>query len=675
MYFYILEMQESCLPMRKVIALFFIFLFAGYTSDAQRKKIDSLLKVVGALPDSSKMNGYYNLALKYINISLDSAMMFSSMSLELAKKQDNKKLQAKCYSLLGVAEKNRGNFEKAIAYHLQSLALNESRKDLKDVAITYNDLGVLYKNMKRYDEALNYYVKSNEVCRNLDFTKGVSLTYNNIGTIMKEKKLPDSAVRYYALALNVAEKTGDTYTISTCLSNIGETYNDQKNYDAALNIFKRCLEYDKKNEDKDGMLNSYSQIATTLDSIKMYPAAQLYADSAYRVGAEEKLAAAMQDVLLIKADISKKAGNFKEALGFVEQYMVMKDSIMNIETSKQIAEIQTKYETVKKEKQIIALERTRYQMLAIIGILVLLIAVAYLLYSRQQIRQRQAREKAVLEAEYKERMRIAKDVHDDLGSGLSKISLLANLAEKRATDNVRLSNDIHYISTISKTLSDNINSMVWVSKPQDTTIDHLSAQINDLGSGLSKISVTAQKAEENAMANKDLGGDIRQIAAMSKDLIDNMRDLIWVLNPENTTLDNLVARLREYCADYMDGIDMDTTLDFPGTVPSMSISREAQRNIFSTVKEAVNNCIKHAQATAITISLKTGNEKLVIGVADNGKGLDLKKIKSNGNGLRNMKQRIETIGGVFSLTSEGQGTKISIEVPYNKLNLSITAAA
>src|SRR5205823_3216446 len=137
----------------------------------------------------------------------------------------------------------------------------------------------------------------------------------------------------------------------------------------------------------------------------------------------------------------------------------------------------------------------------------------------------------------------------------------------------------------------------------------------------------------------------------SKELIDNMRDLIWVLNPENTTLDNLVARLREYCSDYLDGLEISVTLDFPKDVPTMRISRESQRNIFSTVKESINNCVKHAGATEIYIALKLDNDQFSITVSDNGGGFEMNNLKGSGNGLRNMKQRIETVGGVFSIIS------------------------
>jgi signal transduction histidine kinase len=163
------------------------------------------------------------------------------------------------------------------------------------------------------------------------------------------------------------------------------------------------------------------------------------------------------------------------------------------------------------------------------------------------------------------------------------------------------------------------------------------------------------------MPEKDLGS----ISTITKELVDNMRDLIWVLNPENTTLENLITRIREYCADYLDGLPVDTQFSFPDTVPPLNISREVQRNIFSTVKEAVNNCVKHSGATRILIAARVDREHFILIISDNGRGFEECEARKEGNGLRNMKHRIDVTGGVFEIVSgKGSGTQITISVPF-----------
>lgn len=222
-------------------------------------------------------------------------------------------------------------------------------------------------------------------------------------------------------------------------------------------------------------------------------------------------------------------------------------------------------------------------------------------YLRQKIKTR-IKNLEQQQALYRERLRISKDVHDDLGSGLSKISLIAAIAEKKNWGNPRLTNDIKHISSVSK------------------------------------------------------------------ELIDNMRDLVWVLNPENTSLEQLVARLREYGADYLEHIPIHSKLQFPDSLPAKRITGEAQRNILLTVKEAINNSIKHADASQINISLVLQNNKMTITIADDGHGFEMKQLKAYGNGLRNMKQRIESLGGTFTIASvPNETTSIEISIHLEEL--------
>lgn len=236
-------------------------------------------------------------------------------------------------------------------------------------------------------------------------------------------------------------------------------------------------------------------------------------------------------------------------------------------------------------------------------VLLVLLLSAYLVaryYIRQKVKERTL-ELEKQQALYLERMRISKDVHDDLGSGLSKITLMAELAGKQK-------NGEHSL---------------------DETID-----------------------------------DISQI---SRDLVGNMRDLVWVLNPENTTLDSLVVRLREYCSDYFEGLPMQLQLDFPSSVPAFRVLREAQRNIFLTVKEALNNAVKHAEATVISVQLSLDDGMLHISVSDNGSGFKPELAGRGGNGLKNMKQRIEVIGGDFEIISRPGCTIAKMSVPLQKI--------
>ena len=108
------------------------FLIAVSCCYGQRKKIDSLLKAAPALNDTARMGAYLSLGKNYINISLDSATMYLQRAVAIARQYHNRKVEARSYSLLGVAEKNRGDYDKAITYHLSSLKISEELGDEPD---------------------------------------------------------------------------------------------------------------------------------------------------------------------------------------------------------------------------------------------------------------------------------------------------------------------------------------------------------------------------------------------------------------------------------------------------------------------------------------------------------------------------------------------------------------
>lgn len=506
---------------------------------------------------------YNNLGNDYCDLGKTLAAVEAYQhAITIAEEVKDMKSVARVTKNIGAVYSETKDFSKAMQKYDEAEAIGQKINDTSVLADCANNKGVVLEQQTKYPEALLQYSKALELYKQLNKEDRIAITYNNLGIVYKYLKNYDSSIACYDRSRMIADRMGNKFLVAANIVNMGNVYEMKGDYKKAIALNEKGLQIGKEINSQELVMEVYDNLATE------------YA----------------------------KAGDYQKGYELYKTYMATKDSFINVERSKQVADMQTKYETLKKEQQIIKLEKTRVQMLAIIGIMVLLIIVAYLLYNRQQIHQRQAREKAVHEAEFNERMRIAKDVHDDLGSGLSKISL------------------------------------------------------------------TASVAEQKALANGNAAQDVRHIATMSKDLVDNMRDLIWVLNPDNTTLDNLVARMREYCADYLDGFGIDTTIDFPQHVPQMRISREAQRNIFATVKESIHNCVKHAGATEINIKLQLTANNLEITISDNGKGFDPDQIKGSGNGLRNMKQRIESVGGIFSITpAPARGTLVSISVPVKNL--------
>ena len=187
---------------------------------------------------------------------------------------------------------------------------------------------------------------------------------------------------------------------------------------------------------------------------------------------------------------------------------------------------------------------------------------------------------------------------------------------------------------------------------------------DDLGAGLSSIRFLSEKVRRNTFSDITKN-DIDKILGSSEDLIDKMNEIVWAMNEKNDTLADLLTYIRSYAKEYCEENEVRCEIKLPENVPHVFVSGEIRRNIFLTIKESLHNIIKHAAAskTEIEFHLNSGLSAII---RDNGKGFDISKIKkeTEGNGLKNMRKRIESIGGHFEI-SNGHGTVIEITVPLS----------
>lgn len=187
---------------------------------------------------------------------------------------------------------------------------------------------------------------------------------------------------------------------------------------------------------------------------------------------------------------------------------------------------------------------------------------------------------------------------------------------------------------------------------------------DDIGSELSKITVTSEHLKNRYHTYADITKDIDIIRESTGSIVNNIGNIIWALNPANNTLDGLLAYMREYAFDYLEMYGINVTFHLPETPERFIISHEIRTHIFMVLKEALHNIVKHAGATTAEIKIYFSPNKLGCLIGDNGSGFSEKIKNGFGNGLRNMQQRITETGGTFIIHSEpGIGTRLQLEVP------------
>ncbi|MBS1534680.1 MAG: tetratricopeptide repeat protein [Bacteroidetes bacterium] len=559
----------------------------------------------------------------------------------------------------GIAHYNQGEYNQAASAFEQARQLAKKQNNTKLFGKANNNLGNVYSLMGQSEKALSHYLSAMEISRQLHDTLVLAKTIKNIGALYEEQKDFKTAMQYYRQALDLASRKKDQALIADCLNNQGVVYEQLQQYEKALEVYDKSLSIYRQLKDFSRVALALNNSAIVEKYLKHYPesvskyqeslalsernndrfmvaATQNNLGNVYQLMGNSRKALewclkASQNAKAINAPeilietydgialAYEKLGLWPQAVQYRKWYEAEKDRFINANRSSQLIEMQTKYETKKKEDEIVLLRQQekiknlelsekqskieRRNVLLIVNVLLLLglVVLAYFWRSRQKLQDSLNRERLVRETEELERLRIAKDIHDDLGSGLSKINFLSELISKETAVPFEVKN---YSQAVRET---------------------------------------------------------------SVRMIENMRDLIWALNPENTTLANLISRMREYASDYLEDYQIQITYQIPDDLPQTCISKESHRGLFMIVKETLNNIGKYAQATEVQFKVVLHPETLQLLIRDNGIGFDAGNAE-NGNGLRNMKSRVEALDGSFKLQSNiGEGTQIEVQIALKKI--------
>ena len=655
--------------LRKPFLLFLVIQFVIFNIQsvisplsAQNKTIDSLrILLEKNKKDTCQVNYLNKLSSEYVNLSsYDTSLHYANSALQLAQYLEFKHGIAQAYNSMGAIYWYQGDYPKALDYYSNGLKMEEEIGNKNGVAKNFGNIGNVYLTQGDYSKALDYYFKALKIGEELGDKNRIAIQLGNIGMVYMDQADYPKALDYFLKALKFGKEVGDKKRELIVLGNIGTVYGNQGSYSKALDYYFEALKMTEELGNKKLQANSLSDIGSLYYKQKIYAKALDYtlkalkmdevigekygiANSSINIGNiyKDKLSYTeagewLQRGLLLSKDIGakelemesykglsetfEKAGDYKNAYKYRQFYSQIKDSIFNLESNKHIAELQTKYETTQKDNRIKILEKQsiinnleikeqnlniqkrNYLLIAVLLLFLMLAAGIYFWFSRQRLKNQMVKEKIIKETEENERLRMAKDIHDDLGSGLSKINFLSEIVYQK------------------------------------------SEQFPEIRNNSESIKETTRK------------------------IIENMHDLIWTLNPENTTLANLIARMREYAADYLEDFPIELKSSFPDNIPPTFITKESHRGLFMVVKESLNNISKHSKATEVFFNVTLASETLLLVIQDNGIGFNT-ETASKGNGLRNMQSRITALGGLFDLTSNNsaKNTLINISVPLKKI--------
>lgn len=638
-----------------IVALFF-----GTTSFGQTKIIDSLTTLSKTkISDSLRVKVYGDLCWYYSTVSTDSSFYYGGLALELSKETKNIKGEAQAYNDFGIIYYKLSEFDKSISYYKKALLIRRELSDTLGIGSLYNKMGIAYQRTFKMDSALYYNTRALEIYQQAKNVKYAALIKNNIANIYFNLKQYKKALQEHLEVAEIRKDINDDYGLVHSYTNIGNSYLYLKDTLQSIDYYKRGIDISENNNYEPELATLYNNYGAILKDRNDFKNAIVYFEKSLALRKKIKDNYGVASVSLNLGDLYLSEGNFTKSEAYMRQglylakktnanelemnsyksllslfafkkntdsilnyqklHIAAKDSILNTRITKEIAEIQEKYDTAEREKEIFQQKeqllknklqiKNRNLYMTILGFIVLFLGlIAYGMYKRQIHKRREFKNKLALKEAQSynklqdQRLRISRDLHDNIGSQLTFI-----------------------ISSVE--------NLKFLTKDMDQLFTD----------------------------------KFQQIIQFSKDTIGQLRDTIWAMNQNEISFENLESRMLSFL-DKAKLSNEKVKINFNSEITEpLFLTSVKGINLFRVVQEAINNALKHADASTINISVIQKSEIISIEISDDGKGFDITSIGA-GFGLENMQKRIEEVGGNFKIQSaEGRGTQIRIICNKNTL--------
>ncbi len=518
------------------------------------------------------LNETVEIMYNYLNLAnvLSTASRFTESAVfllkadSMAKTANDFKLQAGIKKQMGVLYREQGQYQKAIAYFKESMQQSLEIKDTIHAWDAGSGLSTTYIRLKQYDSnlvLLRFCESLLKPLKGISYNKGI--LNEKFGDAYYETRSYAKALDYYKIAYNIFAGDNNIADKAYEAINVGKTYGVIKNY----------------KESEKFLLEAYR----LSDSLHMLH---------YAFDAAGQL-----------ADLYKASKDWQKGYQWLDIRGNLNDSLNLKEQNEKTAELQTKFETEKKDKEISLLKKDQqltqitmqkqetFKYGAII-VLVLLVLIALLIVNRYRAIHK-VRQQVEIE---KLRNNIARDLHDDMGSTLSSINIISKVVL------------------------------------------------------------------ENPGEKENMREHFKKIKENSGHMLESMSDIVWAINPANDSFEKVLFKMKEFAADILEPQNIQYEFIQEGDLNSIRLSLQSRKDLYMIFKEAINNAAKYSRCTKIVITINHNGQELMLQVKDNGAGFNNDTINP-GNGLNNMKQRAAEMNGSAVITSEqGIGTTVQVSV-------------
>lgn len=579
----------------KFILLVLLFSILNFAQKPEFKKIDS----INNLPFEVRLKDAAILDKVYLKNAEESAKLNYNLG------------EAKSYSNLSLVYYYQGKYEKDLNYSLKAIHIFEKINDKENLSLEWGELG--YRMKKRnLEKALQYMQKAKYIAEKNTLRKPLLSIYNNYGVLKEMKKESDSALFFYNRGLALKERINDQVGIPYSLNNIAGVFVLRKQFDKAEENYQKALEIRKKINDTVGIAENYSYLGDVYFTKNDFKKAISFYQKTTDITDKHKYLGLSQDTYRKISECYEVLGDKENALLNFKKFSALKDSLVNQDTNSKIAELEVKFDTNEKEKQLLQkqaeVETSRIKFSVAIVFAILASIIGFLFYRQQRLKNKQQHQEF------------------ELKSAMAQIENQNKLQEQRLS--------------ISRDLHDNIGAQ----------LTFIISSLENTKFGIPNLETAVEKR-------------LDKISDFTRNTIVELRDTIWAMNKSDFTMEDLSSRIFnfvEHAQSANQNIQFNFSID--EKLKNKKFSSVVGVNLYRTIQESVNNAMKYANANHIIINAEKFKEGLKIEIKDDGKGFDTENVDL-GNGLLNMKKRMEEIDGKFSINSEiGKGTSVNVEL-------------
>lgn len=634
-----------------ILLLFSLSLLTFTSINAQNTSatIDKLkLELTTNLTPRKEASILSDLTWYYSTLSIDSALHYGEKAKMAAFALADSLLLAQVYSDIGAVYFRKGDFDQSKQNYLSSYAIRKTTNDAKGMAKINNNLANIYEKNQEYELAMTTLLDALGYFETINDQKTIHIIKGNIGLILLKTKNYNKAFGYIDDVVKFQVQSNATEDLCVSYLNLGNVYLELNDTLSALKMYEKSVEACKAVGNKSAMSSGYNNIATIKAAQKKNKEAVRLYEETMKMRSElnstldksnfdfnlaneyfknnelshaKRLFLNTEKVFEDNESYDKLQLNYNfliqiyalqnkpdSVAHYSNRLLALNNSLLENKVSEKTVELETIHQSLKKEKLFREQsDETRKQKLIVYRVSVIAFIVALLIYIHHKLKHK----------------RLAKDFEQKLS--IAEFEKQNKLQEQRLT--------------ISRDLHDNIGSHLTFII---SSIDNLKYVYGESNSSLSE--------------------KLYSLSIFTKTTIQELRDTIWAMNSSEISFEDLEIQLLNYinkAKDYVSGVSFDFQIQ--EGIKQQKFSSIEGMNIYRSVQEALNNSLKYAEASCVTIDITQTNNIAKICISDNGKGFDAEKV-TKGNGFKNMEKRMHEIGGQCSIQSSAKGSCISLEI-------------